>query len=304
MANDNTVTIDSVDQGRQALAALKGYQHQLYATALAWARLPAQAALLVEVAEDYAILVDQAVKAVQVKSGVTRPTLRVKDCVDFINAYWRLRANNPDRKVEALYLSTALAGRERGAEFPDGATGLDHWRSAAREGADVSPIRAVLEDLALEPSLRTWLQTASDDEVRHELLMPVHWDCGAPSTSDLEPLLIDAILDAGESRGLFATMQAEGDERAYLAGDLIVLAHLRTDSPIFAGDAYLSAILRFAQLRVAVFAETKNIVAILDALSVEAEGVEAGEDLRVAALGRRVGSGGIACGQSRGWSLS
>jgi hypothetical protein len=202
MPNDAGINIDSVDQGRQALAALRGYRHQLIATALAWTHLQAGEVLLVEVAEDYATIAKQAVAAIQVKSGSTAATLRTKDVVTLLNSRWRFRRTNPDFTVEAVFLTTAEAGHEQGGDFPGGAKGIDYWRIAAREGADIAPLRAFLLKLPLESDFKTWLASAADEALRSDLLRRVHWECGAPSTSELEPLLLDAILNAGAPFGL------------------------------------------------------------------------------------------------------
>ena len=60
------------DPSREAVASLRGYAYQLYASALAWLDLGIEEELHLEVAEDYAIAASDALKAVQVKD--TGPT--------------------------------------------------------------------------------------------------------------------------------------------------------------------------------------------------------------------------------------
>jgi len=197
------INVPTLDQGRQALSALKGYRYQLYATALAWARLPPGSRLLVEVAEDYAVHADGALKAIQVKSEAKPVTLRSKGPLALLNAFWRLREANPSLNVHAAYLTTAIASKEQGSFLSDGETGIDHWRSCAREGVALGPLKSFLASLPLEPNFVSWLVNADDEDVRLNLLSRVSWECGASSISELDLLLSDAILTAGETRSLY-----------------------------------------------------------------------------------------------------
>ena len=74
------------DAARQAVNSLRGYAYQVTAAALAWLDLDEHGRLFLEVAEDYAIVARNAIKAVQVKdtraSGtVTLNTESVRDAV-------------------------------------------------------------------------------------------------------------------------------------------------------------------------------------------------------------------------------
>src|SRR5258708_19666665 len=63
-------TIPDQDIARQAVSALRGYVYQMYASALAWAKLGADEILLLEVAEDFATVSSSALKLTQ--TGDTR----------------------------------------------------------------------------------------------------------------------------------------------------------------------------------------------------------------------------------------
>jgi tetratricopeptide (TPR) repeat protein len=82
-----------------------------------------------------------------------------------------------------------------------------------------------------------------------------------------------------------AVMSVGKEDYAQLARDLGALALFRLDTPIYDGSAELAALLRVAQLRVAILSERTNISAIIDCIFLETENVEGGADLRSAASG-------------------
>ena len=64
------VSIDNTPMGeveRQAVASLRGYAYQVAAAGLAWLDLDARGKVYLEVAEDYAIVAQHSLDAVQVK---------------------------------------------------------------------------------------------------------------------------------------------------------------------------------------------------------------------------------------------
>ena len=76
------------DPSREAVASLRGYAYQLYASALAWLDLGIEEELHLEVAEDYAIAASDALKAVQVKdTGPTAVTINTQDVRDTIVSF-------------------------------------------------------------------------------------------------------------------------------------------------------------------------------------------------------------------------
>src|ERR1700730_19255883 len=87
------------DVARQAVAALRGYAFQLYGSVLAWLELKEGEDLFLEVAEDYAVVAQDALKAVQAKEtrasgAVTLNTAGVKEA---INSFVDLSHRNPMR---------------------------------------------------------------------------------------------------------------------------------------------------------------------------------------------------------------
>lgn len=83
------------DVSRQALDSLGGYAYQIYATALAWIRLNPGETLFVEVAEDYATLVNDKLTGSQIKRTQGSLTLNSDDAKASINSFVSLCALNP-----------------------------------------------------------------------------------------------------------------------------------------------------------------------------------------------------------------
>lgn len=173
------------DTARQAVAALRGYGYQLYASGLAWLGLSDGELLYLEVAEDYAIASREAMAGTQVKATSGSITLQSADVRTAIDAYVDLVARNPGRIVSLHYLTTATIGLERRKDQRiAGESALRYWRQAAA-GADVAPLRAVLKDLDLKPATKTYIASLSDAALRREFLARIHWSCGAPGLDDV-----------------------------------------------------------------------------------------------------------------------
>ncbi|HYG25420.1 MAG TPA: hypothetical protein VD906_00780, partial [Caulobacteraceae bacterium] len=127
------------DVARQAVDALGGYVYQALQALLAWLELPSQGLLFLEVAEDYAIVAEDALRGVQVKRTIRPVTLRSRSALDTLEALWRMRAANPDHDVSTTYLTTAAVAKEQGSALPGGAKGINYWRAVAA-GADAEPL--------------------------------------------------------------------------------------------------------------------------------------------------------------------
>jgi hypothetical protein len=103
------------DSARQAIASLRGYAYQLFASALAWLDLRDDQDLYLEVAEDYATVASDAVHAVQVvdtkESGSI--TLQSAEVHAALDAFVDLVERNPGRPISFRFLPTSEIGRER-----------------------------------------------------------------------------------------------------------------------------------------------------------------------------------------------
>lgn len=193
---------DSVegDPRRQAVASLRGYAYQLYASALAWFGLDAGEELHLEVAEDYAVLSQGALDAVQVRdtAGSGSLTLRSAGVAQTIDAFVDLAARNSGRRLTIRYLTTAQVSAERAvSDRPAGQPGLVYWRQAAA-GADVGPLRAILERLDLAPEAVRFIAERDDAALRADLLQRIHWDAGAADLAGLRRELEGAAFELGE----------------------------------------------------------------------------------------------------------
>lgn len=190
------MTIPDEDLSRQAVASLRGYAYQVWASALAWAELSGAETILFEVAEDYATACREALTLTQVKDtiGSGSATLRSPGVVKAINAFWRFREANRGRRVHLVYMTTSEPGREQGISFPDELPGLRHWRAAARDGVDLSALRGLLDTLDLDAGLKTWLAQADDPTLRDVLLRRIRWECGRPDMAGVEALLDERLI--------------------------------------------------------------------------------------------------------------
>lgn len=212
------------DPRRQAVAALRGYRYQLYASALAWLSLADGSILHLEVAEDYAISANAALQGVQVKdtAGSGSLTIRSPGIAAAIDALVDLLDRNPGRHVDLRYLTTSSIGLERAKGDRIGKEpALTYWRRAAA-GSDVAPLRALLGKLKLSTKAQAFIDARNDEELRRDLLRRIQWDAGQPS---LEALAAD--LEDGAAEFLASTSGVASDQAAILA-ELMVGRVLKT----------------------------------------------------------------------------
>lgn len=196
------------DPGRQAVASLKGYAYQLYASALAWLDLRDGEELYLEVAEDYAVVAQDAMKATQVKDTAAALTIRSRAAIGALDSFVDLVQRNPGRDVRLHFLTTSPIGAERATEDRvDGGSTLEYWRRAAA-GAPMAPLRKVLEGLTLSERARSFIVSLDNEGLRQELVRKVHWECGQPSFEYLRQELDDRLTKLGEAE--FGLPPSEG----------------------------------------------------------------------------------------------
>jgi hypothetical protein len=197
-------------RAQQALGALGGYAHQIYATAIAWLRLDQGGVLYVEVAEDYATLVCGEVHLVQVRRTRAPISLRTKGVQQVIANLWRMARDNPERSVRSTYLTTSSSARERGSPLPKGVNGLEAWGQAATD-AEVRQLAALLRGTSLPLDLRAWLGAASPQKVRERLLSRIIWRLESADTATLKAVFGDLMAARGAVLGL---LDAEAERAA------------------------------------------------------------------------------------------
>ena len=178
----------NVDSARQAIDAIRGYEYQILAATLAWVDLDEDGLLYLEVAEDYATVVDSAIEAVQVKDtrasgSVTLNTPAVRDA---IASFVDLTERNPDRQVQLRFFTTSPIGIESASrDRPGGLSGLTYWQRVRAGREDLGPLRTVLERETYPEPVRKFCAGRSDQELLAGLIHQVTWDCGRPQTASL-----------------------------------------------------------------------------------------------------------------------
>lgn len=164
---------------REAIDALSGYVYQIYQSALALIELEPEEVLFLEVAEDYAIVAADALKAVQVKETGHKATINSKDIVASIDSFVDLRQKNPELQVRLRHLTTSRIGKEKSAEHRIGDTPtLVVWRKLSKTG-DLAPLRKILDASKLSKQTKNYIRELEDTEFREEFLKRIHFDCGA-----------------------------------------------------------------------------------------------------------------------------
>lgn len=218
MLPPTALVIPDEELGRQAVAALRGYAYQVWASTLAWSRLQPGEVLLLEVADDYSVLSAGALDLSQLKdtAGSGSVTLMTKGVQDAINRLWRFRRVNPELRVTLAYLTTSTLGRERDLHFPDDAPGLEYWRTAARDGSDTQPLRTALAELSLDEDLQVWIAAVDDETLREGLLRPIRFVCAEPPLLEIEGLLDESLAH------LCSTAGARGTDVRRLRDGLVV----------------------------------------------------------------------------------
>ena len=111
----------NADSARQAIHAIRGYEYQILAAALAWVDLEENGVIYLEVAEDYAHVVNGDIEAVQVRArrssgAVTLNTSGVRDAIEsFVN----LVAQNPTREMHLRFLTDCARSALRNLQMID-----------------------------------------------------------------------------------------------------------------------------------------------------------------------------------------
>jgi hypothetical protein len=186
------------DPAAQAIASLRGYAYQLYATALAWLALEPDQLLVLEVAKDYAVVAGNALHAVESKdTGPKTVTINSDDVQETLDGFVDLVGRNPNFEVFLRFLSTSQIGKEKTVkDRADGKPVLDYWRQAAA-GADVAPLRTALLRSRLTERVRAFVEPRDDEALRRDLLKRIHWDCGQPGLDTVKSELQLGLIRSG-----------------------------------------------------------------------------------------------------------
>ena len=161
------VKVPESEVARQATDALGGYVYQLDHTVNTWLTLGDDEALHIEFAEDVAISKDGKLEIKQIKRVAANITLRSDGVAKLIKSVWEFQKENPDRQISGALLTTSGIGKEKRISFPGNRPGLIYWRTAARAGADVEPIRTALLSLEFPIDLKTFIQERDGGRTAH-----------------------------------------------------------------------------------------------------------------------------------------
>ena len=183
---------------RQAVPTIKGYFYQIWQSLLFWSELNDDRQIFLEGAEDIDILSFDSAQTVQVKATSALITLGLESTAKALNNYWENKLKNPHIQIEYRYLTTSNRGNEQSDPF-NGRKGLDVWDSCKLPGVDISKLRQFLKNLnVLSTELKSFLETASDEKLREELIIPVYWDTGSPTFEFIEKIIEDKITGYGD----------------------------------------------------------------------------------------------------------
>lgn len=224
------------DHTRQAVASLRGYAYQTLAAAHAWIDLEPEGRLYLELAEDYAVVVKEAIAARQVKStanpgSITLNSVGVRNA---IVSFVELCRRNPRSRVELRFLTTAVIGTERSrADRPAGVAGLDYWNRVA-SGDDPEPLRRLLESDRFPPAVRDFVRRRSPNQLRCELIRRIRWECGTPDYATLREELEARLVVLGRDRFRLSSTEARG------VADPLLYRILETSTQASAQDRVLT----------------------------------------------------------------
>ena len=197
--------IPEVDAARQAVNSLGGYAFQALVATHAWLDLDGESDLVLEIAEDFAVIAEKAIDAVQVKhtKESRQVTLNSEGVKKAVAGFVDLVERNPERDIRLHFLTTAEIGQERArADRPGSMSGLKYWRKVAT-GADCRPLRDILESERFPETVREFCRARDDAALRSDLIRRIKWDCGTADFKTVRRELEERLIILGrDSFGL------------------------------------------------------------------------------------------------------
>lgn len=178
MSTDSTPDpLGITDPRRQAADTIRAYEYQIWQSVSRWVSLNPKEVLFLEKAEDFDVIGEGTAETIQVKdtSRSGKITLNSASVLEAISNFWTHQQKNPNYHILFRYLTTSPRGMEKSEPF-DGVRGLDYWDRCKGPNANIQPLRDLLAgNAALPESLRHFLSTASDEELRINLIRRIEW---------------------------------------------------------------------------------------------------------------------------------
>lgn len=190
------------DASREAVDALKGYAYQIYVSALAWVTLKEDEVLHLEVAEDYAVTVKNALQAVQVKGTKNPITSNSTGVLQAIDGFVQLTQANPGHTVSLRYLTTSeITLEKRNEDRVEGEPFLNTWANL-RHAGDLTAFRDRLRLMDVNDASRDFFANLGDEELRAKVLKRLFFVCGQPEMLETSSRLDEALIEVGFPMGV------------------------------------------------------------------------------------------------------
>ena len=218
---NDIVAVPDEQRARQAIASLGGHLFQATRAATEWVQLSDDATLLIEVAEDYAVLARGALAMTQTKQEYSASvTLRSDGVRKSLAGLVAFQEANAGMRVSLTFLTTAVPGIEAKSALPSGVGGIAYWQEVAR-GADIAPLRQLLLETQHDEVVLKRIREADDESLRSTIVQSVTWLTGSPGLEYATGVLESRLRLIGVQRTGYA---ADGES----ALPLIVHRILRT----------------------------------------------------------------------------
>jgi len=200
------VELKGTNSKRSADNVIKGFIYQFCMSLDAWMKLGENELLILEGAEDLDIHKGDTVETIQVKHVKTKITLNSKDVQDAISNFWKYRTENPDKQIRFRFISTSQPTQEKGSPFGNGIKGLELWAKPNKTNEEIKSLVSFLKDISdLPDDLKTFLTSASNEELENTLFEPLVWDLGEKPLEVLEANVKRALVCNGMRYSVYAT---------------------------------------------------------------------------------------------------
>ncbi|MYG08896.1 DUF4926 domain-containing protein [Candidatus Poribacteria bacterium] len=191
------------DAKRQATDSIEGYRYQILHSVNAWLDLADNDILYLEIAEDFDIESDETFTTTQVKHTQDPITLRSQQVIDALNNYWKLRTNNPDRRVKFRLLTTSKIVKEQGNPLRMDKPGLEVWNRCSGDEAAIQKISEFLKiDGKISEEVNDFLKVSSPQEIYEQLIEPITWDTDCKPSSFVEQSIREKLAYHGDRHGI------------------------------------------------------------------------------------------------------